>query len=133
MIWTTIASLFFGAVPSIVSALAKAKKDLADAKTEQDRIAAQERIVALEAKRDVLIKEVETPWKSLARFSLLTPLAVYLWWTILWDKIACKWFTDPDAVERVCSTDRLGEWQLVIFLTIVGFYFAADLTRWIKR
>jgi hypothetical protein len=122
--FTSILSLVLGALPAVLRQIMQARVDLANSKTEQEKIAANERIKALEARRDILIKEAETPWNNIARFLFVTPVALYWSWTIVWDKLLC-----PDN----CSTDPLADWQMNIFWTILGFYFLTDLTKLWKR
>ncbi len=118
-----ILSLVLGALPAVISQLSKARVDLANAETQQEKIAANERIKALEARRDVLIKEQDSPWNSIARFLFVAPIAAYWFWTIVWDKLVCT----------NCSTDPLADWQMNILYGILGYYFLMDLTRLIKR
>lgn len=132
--WTTILSLVLGGVPAIISGIAKARVDLANAETEKEKVAAQERIKALEMQRDVLIKESTTPWNTIARFSLLGPAVVYLWWVIAWDKIACKWFYSLEApLYPSCTTDPLSPWLTGIVGVMIGFYFLTDASKIWKR
>lgn len=119
----TILSLVLGALPTVISQIAKAKVDLANAETEQEKIAANERIKALEARRDVLLKETDTPWNNIARFLFVAPVAAYWSWTIVWDKLVCS----------NCSTDPLAAWQMNIIYVILGYYFLTDLTKLWKR
>lgn len=126
--WTTILSLVLGGVPGIIKSLADAKVALANAETEHEKVAANERIKALEAQKDVLIAESTTPWNAIARFTLLGPVAFYWFWTIVWDKIMSRWFFGFDG-----STDKLADWQVNIVMIIIGFYFVADITKIIKR
>ena len=117
--WQIITSLVLGAVPSIVGALAKAKVDMMNATTEHEKVEISERIKALESRRDVLIAESRTPWNQLTRAAILAPLVIFLNWTTLWDKIACKWFFH----ESVCTTDPLSAWQAGIFAVGLGYLF----------
>jgi len=121
----SILSLVFGALPTVINSLSKARLELAEATTEQEKIAANERIKVLEARRDILLKESETPWNNVARFLFVAPVATYWAWTIVWDKILCP--------SGNCSTDPLADWQMNIFWTILGFYFLTDLTKLWKR
>lgn len=131
MLWTSILSIVIGAVPAIVRELAKAKVDLANAETEMEKVAAQERIKALEARRDVLIAESNTPWTNIFRAAILAPISFYIAWTIAWDKIMCKWFMTSGP--GVCETDKLGDWQLQILMIIIGYLFITDVTKILKR
>lgn len=129
MLWTSILSLVIGAVPAIIRELAQARVQLANAETEKEKVEAQERIKALEAKRDVLIAESNTPWNNIFRASILFPISLYLSWTIAWDKIACKWFFDSG----VCTTDPLASWQMQILMIVIGYLFVTDVTKILKR
>ena len=129
--WPTIASLIFGALPTVIKSIGEAKKAALDAQTEQEKVAANERIKALEARRDVLIAESRTPWNHVARFVLLAPFAFYLAWVVVWDKITCKWFYVPS--KTVCSTDPLSDWLAQIAMIMIGFYFVTDIVNRFKR
>lgn len=131
--WTTIASLFFGALPTVVEAIGKAKKAALDAQTEHEKIAANERVKALEAQRDVLIGESRTPWNSVVRAILIAPVAFYLSWCYAYDKIICKWVVAADKVGDICRTDPLSDWLAGIAMMMIGFYFVTDITRMWKR
>lgn len=127
--WLGILSLVMGAIPAITREIANAKVELNKTQTERERVAAEERIKALEARRDVLVAEAGSPWNTIGRMSITLPVAFYLGWVIAWDKIACKWFLPI----RECTTDPLSDWLSMIALTVVGFYFVTDLTKVIKR
>lgn len=131
--WTTLLSLVLPAVSAITRGIAQARIDLKNAETDQEKIHAQERIKELEAKRDVLIKESNTPWNTIARFALMAWLPVYLWWVVINDKIVCKWYTSVEDVSRVCSTDPLSPWLAGLAGVIVGFYFVTDIMQKMKR
>jgi hypothetical protein len=127
--WTAILSLVIGGLPAIVQAIGQARHDSQVAETDKERIAADERVKALEAQKEILLREATTPWNAIARFSLLAPVAFYFSWTIAWDKIGCKWFLDPGS----CTTDPLSPWQNGIAAMIVGFYFLTDWTKVFRR
>ena len=134
--WTTLLSLAFGALPTITKQIADARIAMAQSKTKQEEIAAQERIKALEAQRDVLIAESRTPWNALARFLLMAPFVVVLWVYIVWDKVACPWWhaaEGTEAIGDICSTDDLSANLWWILFAIIGFYFVTDVTRLLKR
>ncbi len=128
--FAAILPLLLGALPSIVKSLAQARLDLANAETEQQKIAAEENIKALEFRRDVLLKETNSPWNNVARFAFLGPFAFYLWWVVAYDKIACKWI---HLDETVCTTDPLSPWLVSIAGLIIGFYFLGDVSKVWKR
>ena len=132
MLWTLL-SLVIGGIPAIIKQIAQAKVDLANARTNSEKIAAEERIKGLEYQRDVLIKETDSPWYFVAKFSLMAPFVFYFAWVIAYDKIICKWHTAPVLVPEVCVTDPLSPWLLGIAVMIYGFYFLSDITKFLKR
>ena len=127
--FATLLPLFLGSVPSIVKSIADYKLQLTNATTEQQKIEAEENIKALEARRDVLLKEANSPWNNVARFAFLGPFAFYLWWVVAYDKIICKWINS----ETVCTTDPLSPWLTGIAGLIIGFYFLGDVSKVWKR
>ena len=120
--WFTLLSLVMGAVPAIVGEIAKARTEAKNAKTEQERIAADERIKALEAKRDVLIAESTTPWNTIGRLFLMLPFGLLAWKLVVWD-----WMLGWG------STERLSDMVIALMWTVYGFYFVTDITRILKR
>jgi hypothetical protein len=111
--WLTLASLVLGALPALLQELAAEKQNLLTAQTDQARIASQERIAALEARRDVLVAESRTPWNILIRGLLVAPFAIYIWKLVVVDKILCS----------TCSTEPLSDWLNGIAIMCLGFYF----------
>lgn len=93
-----------------------------NAVTEHERIEADEHVKMLQAKRDVLIAEGNSPWNSLARAWLMLPPSVYIAKIFVWDKVLGKGDTDPLTTEL---------WWLVML--VYGFYFVADISRMLKR
>ena len=120
--WLSLLSLFMGAVPAIVGQIAQAKAQAANAKTEQERIAADERVKALEAQRDVLVQGTKSPWDTIGRAFLMTPFGIYVWKLVVWDKVF-----------DLGSTDPLSPNLWALCLTVFGFYFVSDITRILKR
>lgn len=120
--WVTILSLVLGAVPAIVGQIAKAKVDAQNAKTEQERIAANERIKALEAQKDVLIAESTTPWNTIGRIFLMLPFGLLAWKLVVYD-----WMLGWG------STPKLSDMIIALMFTVYGFYFVTDITRILKR
>lgn len=131
--WLSIIGLLLSPLTTITKQIADARVAMANSRTEQERIAAEERVKMLEAKRDVLIAESKTPWNAIARFFLMTPVGVYLWLLFVWDKGVCKWFSTATQHSSVCSTDPLSPWLTGIAGMIIGFYFLTDMTKILKR
>jgi len=108
----------------IAGQLAKAYTDLANAKTDADRI-----------KADVTIKQLEARQAALANGGWITavvqalwalPFIIYAWKLVVWDKVLAWGATDP-----------LGDTMGSVMVTIVGFYFlssgAIAVVRAVKR
>ena len=116
--WFSLGSLVIGALPALLREIIAAKQSLINARTEQEKIAAQERISVLEARRDVLVAESRTPWNILIRGLLVLPFGVYIWKLVLVDKIWC-----PFWYGSTCSTEPLSDWLMGIAAMSLGFYF----------
>lgn len=120
--WLSIVSLLIGALPAIAGEISKARIQAQNAKTEQERISAEERIKSLEARRDVLVAESNTPWNTLGRAFLMLPFGLYFAKLLIWDKVL-EWG----------NTDPLSPILTALAFTVYGFYFATDITRILKR
>lgn len=120
--WLSLISLVLGSVPAVVGEIAKARFEAANAKTEQQRIAADERVKALEAQRDVLVAESKSPWNTLGRLFLMAPFGIYAWKLVIWDKVL-----------NFGTTDDLSLNLWALMFTVFGFYFVTDITRILRR
>lgn len=114
---------FFDPIARITDKIVDLQVKKADAKTEQERISADERTKALEARRDVMMAEGALGWLNPAmRFALAVGPAVFLLKVFIWDKVLKLGATDP-------LDSNL--WQVVI--AVIGFYFLYDIAARIKR
>jgi hypothetical protein len=118
------------AVSTISKAVADARIAAINAKTQEERIAAEERVKTLEARRDVLIAEAGVSKANmLMRTLIAAPVAILFWKIFVYDKALGQWTQG--------TTDALSAelWQVVMVVT--GFYFlyegAVGITRLIKR
>lgn len=84
----------------------------AQATTDQEKVAADERIKALEAQRDVMIAESSSKINTIIRSLFGIPPAIYLAKLFVWDKVLGWGTTDP--------LSPVMEQTLWI---VVGFYF----------
>ncbi len=116
--WFSLISLVLGAVPAVVRELAQARVAQANATTDQEKIAAEENIKALEARRDVLIQGTKSPWDIAARAFLMAPAGILMWKIWVWDKVL-----------DLGSTDPLSQLDITLIFTIYGFYFVTKLLR----
>ena len=114
---------FFDPIAKITDKIIDLKVKHADAKTEQERIAAGERVSALEAKRDVLVAESGRPINQWTRTALTIPVIVILWKVFIGDKALGQWTN--------WHTDALSPELWYVVMIILGFYFLDNtLARW---
>lgn len=119
----------FTTVNGITNAISNERLKLIDAKTDQDRIAAQERITSLQAKRDVLVAESgRSNINAIIRGSIGASVAFLLAKLYVWDK-ALGDYTGG-------HTDALDPNLWNVIMATIGFYFlyegAVNTARIIK-
>lgn len=102
----------------IVDKLADAHVQRANAATEQQRIAADERIKTLEARRDVILKAQSDPFERWVRVGFSLPFVLYLWKLVVWDKLL-GWG----------ATDNLSPDLWAILYIVLGGYFVDTVVR----
>jgi hypothetical protein len=107
-------------ISKIVGQIADAKVAMRNAQTEDERIASQERVNALNARRDILLATARSDWWIRAGFAL--PFVIYNAKLVVWDKVLALGSTDP------LSPD-LKEIQMVC----IGFYFLYEITSRLRR
>lgn len=105
-----LASIGIGSIAKQLIAAYSAKQN---AKTDQERIAADERIKTLEARAGA-----QRPVDALIRVLFALPVALYFGKLFLWDKVLGWGATDP------LSPDLR-----TVAMTIIGFYFVTALVR----
>jgi hypothetical protein len=119
----------FSTVQGITSAITNEKIHLASSQNESDRIASQERIVALQAKRDVMLAESgASRINAIIRACIGGSVAFVLAKIFVWDK-ALGDYTGG-------HTDPLDPNLWSVVMATIGFYFlyegAVNATRIIK-
>jgi hypothetical protein len=112
---------------SVVKELAAAYRARESAKTDVERIAADERIKVLEAKQAVLVTEAGSGgFASWIRPLFALPFVIYLWKLVVWDKVLGMGATDP-------LSPQLAD----IMMLVIGAYFlgrtAEKVTRIIRK
>lgn len=121
-------SLFTGgSLNAIAGKIAEAVTVRANAQTEQERIAADERIKTLQGQRDVLVQESASGgFQSWIRPLFAMPFVIYNAKLVIWDKVLAWGTTDP-------LSDELFRVEMII----IGAYFvtrsAERITRTIKK
>lgn len=107
----------------IADKIAEAYMASKNAKTDLERVAADERIRSLEARRDVLVKETEHWSTRWVRPAFAFPFVVYNFKLIVIDKVL-----------GMGSTDPLSDELFQIEMAIIGAYFLYDLgARFMRR
>lgn len=132
----------FSTINGITSAISNERIRKIDATTDQERIAADERIKSLQAKRDVLIAESgSSRVNAFLRAALAAPVVVVLGKFYIWDKVVgsfsgCAGSMGSALECATFRTDPLDTNQWAIITAVVGFYFlyegAVNVTRIIK-
>ena len=79
---------------------------------EKEKIEQEERVKALEARRDVLKAESDGRLNAIIRAALAFPVIVFLWKVIIWDKVLA-----------LGSTDDLSENLWYVSMIVLGFYY----------
>jgi hypothetical protein len=97
-------------VSAIFGEIAQWRSALANAQTEQERIAARERIAALQAQASIAGHPVD----AIERALFAGPFVIYIWKLVVWDKII---------LAGKGTTDDLSNNLWYIAMTVVGFYF----------
>lgn len=131
----------FSSVDKVTAAISNERIKLIEANTEEERIASQERINTLQARRDVLVAESNiSRVNAFIRAWIGGDVAFILTKLYVWDKgigslMGCSG-TNLDASCKLFHTDDLSPelWQVV--MATIGFYFlyegAVNTARIIK-
>ena len=119
----------FTTINGITTAISNERLKLIDAKTDQQRIAAQEKINSLQGKRDVLIAESgSSKINAFMRACLAAPVAIVLGKIYVWDKALGELTRG--------HTDPLDANLWAVITATIAFYFlyegAVNVTRIIK-
>ena len=111
---------FLNPIAKITGQLSNAKIAAIGAKTEEERIAANERVATLQAKRDLMVSQPPAGKliDAMVRLSFALPFIVYNGKLLIWDKVMARG-----------ATDGLSAELLHIEMIIVGFYFLHWLTK----
>lgn len=128
-------------IEKITTAIVKARADSLNATTEQEKIAADERVRTLQQRRDVLVAEAGVSKANLiVRAIFAVPIILVLWKLLVWDKVIGSLAGCSSAPRGTCgifTTDPFDDNQWKIIMIVIGFYFlyegAVGVTRIAKR
>lgn len=109
-------------ISRIAGKIADARIAATQATTDKARIEQEERVKALEARRDVLMREANGRINGIIRAMLAVPVVVFLWKVIIWDKVLA-----------LGSTDDLSENLWYVTMMVLGFYYVHWTVGRLKR
>lgn len=112
-------------IGSIASRIAAAYEARQKATTDTEKLAAEERIKTLEARRDVLVAESGSCLNALMRAALATPVAIILWKIFVFDKALGQWTGG--------TTDALSPELWHVVMIVIGFYFLSETASTVTR
>lgn len=121
MIWSIISGFFTSSLSNIAKDLKEAYLSKQNAVTEEQRIAAEERIKTLEVRKEVILKAQSDPHEKWIRILWAVPMLIYTWKLIIWDKIL-EWG----------ATDNLSPDLWNIYMIVLAGYFVDVAIRRIK-
>jgi hypothetical protein len=122
----SLISGLFGSINGITNAISNEKIAAITAKTQEEQIAANERVATLQQQRDVLIADsAHSNLDLYIRSFIAIGPACYILKIFLWDKVLGAWTNG--------STDPIDGnlWQVV--MVILGFYFLSATSTTIAR
>jgi hypothetical protein len=109
-------------IAGIATEIAKYKTVALSATTDRARIEAEERVDALQARRDVMVAESGSRINLFIRAGFTLPFVVYNAKLIIWDKVLSLGSTDP------LSADLYH-----VQLAVIGFYFLHSIVARVVR
>lgn len=113
MWWKLLFNFLGGGVLSDISNdLKEAHKNKLDAQNDKERIAADERIAILEARKSSILAAQSSPVERWVRIGFAFPFVVYLNKILIWDKVL-GWGV----------TDSLSPIDVQVFWIVLGGYF----------
>jgi hypothetical protein len=125
--WATLLGLLPGAfntITSITGAISNEKINAQNAKTEQDRIAAQERAKSLELQRDVLIEDARHSKLDIWVRTIIASGPAFILCKIFFYDKGLGWGTT-----EIANTDYL--WNVI--MVVLGFYFVSSVASMFRR
>lgn len=118
-------SIITGPLEKITDAITQVQIAKAKAQTDKDKIAADERLHTLEAKRDVLIAESGDKVNRLVRALLALPVAIFLTKVLVFDIAFGQW--------TGWTTSQPSDQLWIVINVVVGFYFIDNMVARLKR
>jgi hypothetical protein len=124
----------FDTIDNITNAISNEKIAQINAVTDQEKVAAQERISALQSARDVLVEDTKHSNLDIyIRSAIGAGVASYIVKYFAWDKVVgsfvgCNGHTDPGTC-MIFQTDGLDVNMVLVMSVAIGFYFVHSMVR----
>jgi len=109
-------------ISRIAGKIADYKIAAQNAQTDRERLAADERVKGLEARRDVMVAEAGSRTNQFVRVGFALPFVIYNAKLVLWDKVL-----------DLGSTDPLSPELYQVQLACIGFYFLHSMVARVAR
>jgi hypothetical protein len=120
--WKLLLGFLSGPLSSISNDLKEAYQSKLAAQNDVERVAADERINLLEARKSVILAAQSDPVERLVRIGFAIPFVAYEWKLIIWDKVL-----------SLGATDGLSPELTQLLWIVVGGYFLDITVRRFKR
>lgn len=120
--WNFLLSLVTGPLSSISHDLESAYQAKLSAANDAERIAADERINLLEARKSIILASQSSPSERWVRILFALPFVVYEWKLVVWDKVL-----------HLGTTDGLSADLNQLFWIVIGGYFLDTTVRGTAR
>lgn len=135
--WSFLLGLIPGAfktIDGITTAIANERLAQISAKTDQERIASQERVSALQARRDALVIAQANPWTVRVQAFIALSAGTLIFKLLAWDKVVgsfagCSGQAGHDTSCSIFRTDPIDPTQWYVVTAVVGFYFLASVFK----
>lgn len=125
--WATLVSLLpgvFTSLNSIAAAIANERIAAVNAKTAQERVAAEERVKSLEAQRDVLVNDAKYSKLDVWMRTLIASGPAFILCKIFFYDKGLGWGTT-----EIGNNDYL--WNVIMI--VLGFYFVTSVASFFRR
>ena len=119
--WLNPLKILLDPIERVTKAITDVQIAKAKAETDEEKIAADERIKALQAKRDVMVAESTDRVNRTVRALMALPVVIWLWKFLVFDKVFGQWLE--------WKTDPLGDDMWIVVVTIIGFYFVDSIFK----
>lgn len=136
--WSILLGLLpgvFKSIDGITNAISNERLATISAKTDEERIASQERVSALQARRDALIIAQSNPWTVRIQSFIALSAGIIIFKLLAWDKVMGSFMgcarTDAwhDVACNTFRTDPIDPTQWGVVTAVVGFYFLASVFK----